>query len=275
MAIVSKQAPKHIWTKLYEKLGPSWLGLGGSITLSTLSFTVLQYLLYLVHKKGWFKKHKIQGEKFPEGALLKEAIEEAVKSQLLSAPTYVFVHRLLMHKGMIVKSKTFASLRQLLLSLLYFIATTDTLFYWCHRTLHHKSIYGKIHKKHHRFKTNVGPAAVYAHPIENATNFIATVIGPLTITQVTGMKLHVTTLWVWMVLRWMETIDAHSGFDFPFSPFRLFRVAEHHDFHHSHNIGCYGSFFGFWDWVCGTDAAFKKFKAKQLQLRTEKKGDSK
>lgn len=266
MAQVSKQLSKeHLWTKLYEKFGPTGLGLGGTITISTLSFTALQLMLYMVHKHDWFRKYKIQGEKYPDGGLLKEALEEAVKSQVLGGPTYIFVHKLLMKKGMIVKSARFATLRQLILSMIYFIVATDTLFYWCHRTLHHPAIYGKIHKKHHKFKTNVGPAAVYAHPLENATNFLATVVGPLTLTQATGMKLHVTTLWVWLVVRWMETCDAHSGYDFPFSPFRLFRVAEHHDFHHSHNVGCFGSFFGFWDWVMGTDAAFNKFKARQLK----------
>ena len=31
-----------------------------------------------------------------------------------------------------------------------------------------------------------------------------------------------------------------------------------HDFHHSHNSGNYGGFFMFWDWACGTDAAYKR-----------------
>lgn len=256
-------AASKLWVQLHNKLGDNGLGIGGSIAVSTGSFAFLQVMLYYVHKNGLFKHYKIQGEKFPDGALLKEALNECVKGQIVSMPIYVFMHKALVKAGLIVRKPQFAGLRKLLLSLLYFIIATDTMFYWCHRMLHHKSIYGKVHKMHHRFKTNVGPAAVYAHPFENALNFTATFIGPLTLRKVTGWRVHVTTLWIWSVVRWAETLDAHSGFDFPFSPFRLFRVAEHHDFHHSHNIGCYGSFFGFWDWLCGTDAAFKKWKARE------------
>ena len=34
--------------------------------------------------------------------------------------------------------------------------------------------------------------------------------------------------------------------------------ARAHDFHHSHNAGNYGGFFMFWDWACGTDAAYRR-----------------
>ena len=33
--------------------------------------------------------------------------------------------------------------------------------------------------------------------------------------------------------------------------------AERHDFHHSNFSGSYGSFFCFWDWLCGTDVPYR------------------
>jgi hypothetical protein len=33
--------------------------------------------------------------------------------------------------------------------------------------------------------------------------------------------------------------------------------SERHDFHHSHFLGSYGSFFCFWDWLCGTDVPYR------------------
>lgn len=56
-----------------------------------------------------------------------------------------------------------------------------------------------------------------------------------------------------------ETTDAHSGYEFPWSPARLtpFAIsAAHHDFHHASNQGCFGSQFTFWDSICGTDKEF-------------------
>jgi len=125
--------------------------------------------------------------------------------------------------------------------------------------LHLKQFYW-IHKQHHAFKTNVGLASVYSHPIEGFINTVVTFTGPILLGHL-GYDVPLLTLWVWYVVRWAETTDAHSGYEFPWSPFGLFSVAGHHDFHHSHNIGCYGSFFGMWDKVCGTDSAYLTWKA--------------
>ena len=48
----------------------------------------------------------------------------------------------------------------------------------------------------------------------------------------------------------MESVDSHSGYEFPFTPFRLVPFsgsATYHDYHHSSNTGNYSSFFTIWD----------------------------
>ena len=80
------------------------------------------------------------------------------------------------------------------------------------------------------------------------------------------MNSHPITLWLWIILRICETLEAHSGYDFPYSPFHFFSWqggSARHDFHHSHNVGCYGSFTIFWDWICGTDKQFLEWKKGQ------------
>ncbi|EGD74827.1 hypothetical protein PTSG_07059 [Salpingoeca rosetta] len=143
------------------------------------------------------------------------------------------------------------------------LVVEDTLFYWGHRILHHPSIYKHIHKQHHQFHACVGIAALYAHPIEEVVaNFIPTYSGCL----ISGCPLSVMVLWSF--LRLWETVDAHSGYAFDWSPWNLFLTiqggAERHDFHHFQNKGSYGSFTKFWDWVCGTDEPY-------YQWRREKK----
>jgi methylsterol monooxygenase len=39
--------------------------------------------------------------------------------------------------------------------------------------------------------------------------------------------------------------------------------SEFHDYHHRAFVGNYGSFFRFWDWICGTSTAFYAFKARE------------
>lgn len=36
-----------------------------------------------------------------------------------------------------------------------------------------------------------------------------------------------------------------------------------HDYHHSHNVGNFGSFFVFWDWLCGTDQAYLAWRSRK------------
>jgi hypothetical protein len=62
-----------------------------------------------------------------------------------------------------------------------------------------------------RYATPFGLTAEYAHPAEILFLGFATIIGP----AVTGP--HLITLWLWMVLRVVETVEAHCGYHFPWS----------------------------------------------------------
>ncbi len=74
---------------------------------------------------------------------------------------------------------------------------------------------------------------------------------------------HATVLWAYAALKLHQSIDAHSGFTLPFplSPYSVaalgFDSARAHDFHHSHNRGCFGGWTIFWDWLCGTDGPYR------------------
>ena len=63
-----------------------------------------------------------------------------------------------------------------------------------------------------RYATPFGLTSEYAHPAEILFLGFATVVGP----ALTGP--HLFTLWLWMVLRVIETVEAHSGYHFPWSP---------------------------------------------------------
>ena len=162
------------------------------------------------------------------------------------------------------------------------IMVDDTLFYWSHRLLHHPKIYGMIHKKHHTFKHTIGIAVEYvairpphlstqrstwalfylafryAHPVEDlVSNTLSTVAGPLLLGS------HVTVFWMYSALKLWQSIDAHSGYNLPFpiSPFSFITwmdCAPAHDYHHSNNLGNFGGFFIFWDWLMGTDEKYLK-----------------
>ena len=128
----------------------------------------------------------------------------------------------------------------------------DFTFYWCHRLLHVPYFYKRIHKTHHEFSATSSLAAHYFHPIEFLLNWPLPV---LLVILMRGRALHLATIWVWIVIRFIVATDGHSGYDFPWCPFRVMPFAEgaeYHDRHHRNNKGNFISLFYLWDFVCGT-----------------------
>lgn len=159
--------------------------------------------------------------------------------------------------------ESYPSALEILSHLVFFMLAEDTTFYWGHRLCHSGFMYKYIHKKHHEFKTTVGLSSTYTNHFEFAFfNVVPCGVGP----AILGSRVHIITNYIWTIIRIVETSDGHSGYDFPWSPFRIMPLsgsASHHDFHHSHVNGNYSSFFTIWDRICGTDKSFKKFCEKK------------
>jgi len=123
--------------------------------------------------------------------------------------------------------------------------------------MHDKRWYKLVHKKHHEFHTPVGPSCAYEHPVEGLAQMFNWYL-PIGFAGWLNGSLHSSTLFYYHCFRWLETIDAHSGYEFPFSPFYaipFFGGARMHDYHHRAFDGNYGASV-FWDWLCGTDSDF-------------------
>ncbi|XP_073113202.1 very-long-chain aldehyde decarbonylase GL1-8 isoform X1 [Elaeis guineensis] len=145
--------------------------------------------------------------------------------------------------------------------MLFYFILEDFVFYWGHRALHTKWLYKHVHSIHHEHATPFGLTSEYAHPAEILFLGFATIIGP----ALTGP--HLITLWLWVILRVLETVEVHSGYHFPWSPANflpLYGGAEFHDYHHRvlyTKSGNYSSTFIYMDWLFGTDKGYRKLKA--------------
>lgn len=134
-----------------------------------------------------------------------------------------------------------------------------------HQALHYGPLYRNIHKLHHKYSAPFGLAAEYAHPAETLILAIGTLGGPLGLCYFTGGNFHVVTMYIWVTLRLFQAIDAHSGYDFPWSlqhilPF--WSGADHHDFHHMAFTNNYSTSFRWLDYLFGTDDKYRTYKAK-------------
>merc|ERR1711991_1118755 len=127
-----------------------------------------------------------------------------------------------------------------------FFVWLDFAFYWEHRLAHHPALYKYVHKQHHLFKQSVAVAYEFAHPAEGLlVNGLPLFIG------LYFAHMHLAQVCLFLFIRITETIDAHSGYDFPWSPWRYLSGARAHDLHHSKQVGNFG-IFHFWDWFCST-----------------------
>lgn len=87
---------------------------------------------------------------------------------------------------------------------------------------------------------------------------------------------HIITMYTWIVLRLFQAIDAHSGYEFPWSlhhflPF--WAGADHHDVHHEKFLGNYSSSFRWCDYAFGTwigsSCSIKEKKEKEALAKQE------
>ncbi|KAJ1389907.1 Fatty acid hydroxylase [Sesbania bispinosa] len=68
----------------------------------------------------------------------------------------------------------------------------------------------------------------------------------------------------------LETVEAHCGYHFPWSPsnfFPFYGGADFHDYHHRllyTKSGNYSSTFTYMDWIFGTDIGYRKLKALKI-----------
>lgn len=168
----------------------------------------------------------------------------------------------------------FPPLLKMLYQIVLFAVLEDTWHYWSHRALHWGPLYKNIHKIHHTYSAPFGLAAEYASPIEIMVLGFGTVGIPICWAALTN-DLHIITMYAFIVCRVMQAIDAHSGYDFPWSlhnfvPF--WAGANHHDIHHERFIGNYSSSFRWWDLLCDTESgpeAAKKRRERKVGKKVQ------
>ena len=164
------------------------------------------------------------------------------------------------------------TLAEFLPHLLVCILLEDAAFYWCHRLLHTPWLYARIHKQHHEFKTltSYSLASEYTHAIESILgNLVPVLLGPIVLRG----HFKFTSFLMWVVVRMFKSCDSHCGYRFEWSPFDVcwpLNSTVKHDFHHESGFGgCFGSFFVFWDSICGTDKSY--YRDKELKKSNDRR----
>ncbi|RYN74089.1 Methylsterol monooxygenase [Alternaria tenuissima] len=269
-----------------EKMWMAWYAWMGNDVLATgiMSF-VIHEAFYFGRSLPWiiidcipfFNRYKIQAHKVPSAWEQTQCALLVLLSHFtVELPQIWLFHPMCQYFGL-ETSVPFPSIYKMAYQIAIFFVFEDAWHYWAHRAMHASSfLYKNIHKIHHQYSAPFGLAAEYASPIEVMILGFGSVGVPIVFCAITK-DLHILTMYVWIIFRLSQAIDAHSGYEFPWSlhhflPF--WAGAEHHDVHHEKFIGNYASSFRWWDFVLDTEAgaeASKKRRERKLAAAKAKK----
>ncbi|KAJ1798844.1 C-4 sterol methyl oxidase [Coemansia sp. RSA 2399] len=247
-----------------------------------LTFTVI---VFLIHELAYFgrylpfmvcdyvpalRKYKIQNNK----EVTKEMRWKCLKSLMFShfvieGPLMLMFLPMAKLAGIRTIEMPLPGWQEMGIQIAVFFVMEDFWHYWIHRLFHWGPLYRGVHKVHHEFSSPFGMTAEYAHPLETIIFGQGTIGGPILYCNFVG-SVHSVTMLVWMCLRLFQAIDAHSGYDFPWSLHNLLPFwagADHHDYHHAAFVNNFSSSFRWWDTIFGTDT---KYHAHKARLATQK-----
>lgn len=225
----------------------------------------------LADRLRYFDRWRLQPDKVAGPPVVTACfLRVALNHLCLVLPIIIVTHPVYDLLGSSHTVSTLPTLSTMLLQLAFFFVAEDIAFYWGHRALHTPWLYKNIHAVHHEHAAPFGIAAEYAHPAEVLFLGFATFIGPFLVGP------HLLTLYAWLALRCMQTVECHSGYDFPWSVnrwFPLYGGAEFHDHHHRTFSGNYASTFIWVDWLMGTDKAYRGWREGRATGKVEGKAE--
>jgi len=269
---------EQYWAKWYIMIGDPVLATGIMAFLLHEIFYFGRCVPWMIIDQiPYFRKWKLQEEKMPTAAEQWECTKLVLITHFtVQLPEIWLFHPLAEYFGMATHQVPFPKWTTMAAQIALFFVLEDTWHYWAHRTMHvYPILYKRIHKLHHKFSAPFGLAAEYAHPVEIFVLGIGTIGGPLLWCWLSNGNLHLVTMYLWIILRLFQAVDAHSGYDFPLSlrhfvPF--WAGADHHDFHHMNFLGCYSTSFRWWDSMMKTDVSYHNYSEKKAAARAAGKG---
>ena len=266
------------WVQWYVRIGNPVLATGlMSFLLHEIVYFGRAIPWIIIDSMPYFRKWKLQPKKVPTAQEQWECTKQVLFSHFtIELPLIWGFHPTAEALGMATYHVPFPSLKTMAPQVFLFFAFEDFFHFLAHQALHYGPLYRHIHKIHHKYSAPFGLAAEYAHPAEVFILGAGTILGPLLYCFFT-QNLHIITVYVWIVLRLFQAIDAHSGYDFPWSLHNIvpfWSGAEHHDFHHMAFTNNFSTSFRWWDWAFGTDTKYREYRAKVKAAKAAMKNAS-
>ncbi|XP_076048659.1 fatty acid hydroxylase domain-containing protein 2-like [Oratosquilla oratoria] len=247
---------QHQWDKILDTFGDDAYNLMvyGTTILSYIiywAFGMLYVLMDLTQRPKFLRRYKIQpgtNEPVDNWKLTKCILWVNFNQIFIGTPVSALCYYVFSYRGYDT-SRQLPTFHWVLFELIVYILVEEIGFYYFHRLFHHRLLYKHFHKMHHEWQSPMSVTAIYTHPVEHVlANLLPIFCGPLL------MGSHIATMWLWISLATLNTLNSHSGYHLPFFP-----SPEAHDFHHLKFNQCYGVL-GVLDLLHGTDDKFRASK---------------
>ncbi len=181
------------------------------------------------------RKYKIQNKPFQLKQYFLPSLGRLAINNVMMAFMLVLSWPVLQHAG--IHTGPLPAWYVIIAQLVFFICLDDFLYYWMHRAMHdNKWLLKHIHSVHHRIRNTCGINGNYMHWVEFVATASLMLIGPILIDA------HLTVVFAWVIIRQVEAVDGHAGYDIPWNPLHWLPVYEgpvYHDFHHAKFKGNY------------------------------------
>jgi len=285
--VTSYDPLRSIWIWLGKSNIPNWIKLSLVNTLShVLAFWTFNAFLTIIARKKLFLQYKLVPSKdiYKKHGLVQAALKSNMSYDFIASPVISWLfERILVGDFKWNRSQAQVQVNQdqnnddkqheqgwsclrftgalpSLKTTLWQVAVGyvgyDCMFYFTHRLLHSNLLYKRFHKQHHEFVSPIGLSSSYQGALEGLIQMFNWYlpIGFAGWLNKNNGGLHGSSLFWYNCFRWVETVDAHSGYHFPWSPFSYFSIfggAKAHDIHHSRVFVNYGASV-VWDKLLGT-----------------------
>jgi len=255
---------KHAWESMTDRYTEYQIATYGSLLVQVVFYFGTALPGFLFQFASFMKRYKVQVNK--QHTLAEQWVclrQVLVSKTMIYLPLIIGLFYAVHFFGiqMPYDYATMPTWYAMIPKMFFCLFCEDMWHYFLHRALHHKSIYGRVHKIHHTYNVPFGMAAEFAHPIETI------VLGIGFFFPLPFVCNHLYVFWCWLAVRMVQTTDVHSGFDvWWLNPLYLipgYGGVRFHDFHHSYFNANYASTFVWWDWMFGTDKPYRSSEAKR------------
>ncbi len=213
----------------------------------------IPFLIFYIFFPHVFSKNKIQKRIAKRKDFIREILHSMQTTLILVAVGLSILMTPLKKYTVIYQDIDTYPLWWMPVSILLGLILHDTYFYWMHRTVHHPTLFKRVHLLHHK---SVSPSPWASYSFHFLEGILEALIAPLIMFLI---PMHPISFLLFTTIAFIINVYGHLGYEI--APrwlrhtflFEIVNTSVHHNLHHAKFKGNYGLYFRLWDRLMGTE----------------------